>query len=338
MPILAAIVAASAIGRAELIDRFKRPPAVRADGLVQVCADCPADMRREYLMPAAQFADGVCKAQYSARRAGHRREKPRFAEPGIAIHLGDLREPATNVFSRIVRRSGGSRFTKIYVPSPGHADIEALRAEIARAFFLAVDGEEIGLKEAYAAAVAADPDLRAESAYADLERWENGEKTGRSDEEMLRLARTVLRPGFARPSDVLRFASRLFLYPAAFDSPFCGRFAACGFAQAVDLAATDPRIRFAAFAKAPTVVAFGGGRGDELYAAASAYSQFLLELARMEKTREELLAMLDGADALLGAAMEKARLEHPEKTPTHGAAPQQHQPQQTRAASQEGKT
>ena len=73
--------------REEIIARFRAPPTTRVSGLVQVIADCPADMRREYQGPIARFAADICNDLYR-----HRRVQPvLFKEPGLIIHIGDVR-------------------------------------------------------------------------------------------------------------------------------------------------------------------------------------------------------------------------------------------------------
>ena len=127
------------------------------------------------------------------------------------------------------------------------------------------------------------------------------------DEEMIRLCRSVLVPGVARASDVLRFGDRLVLYPEYFDRPFCGKFRACTLKDAILHLKEDPRLRLHAYLKAPQVVLYGGGRGEELAAAAEAYSKLLFEMARGEKPTEELLEMLEDADIKFDIALEEAR-------------------------------
>lgn len=302
---LAAAIFAAALTRAEIIDRFRAPPVTNTGGLVQTVADCPADMREEFLLPVARFASDICRKLYIS--AGPH-PQPRFPEPGIVIHIGDMRTPVTNVAS-VVSSRGGRKFTKIFIPSPAFADKELLAVEIARAFALAVLDRKIGRAEAEDLLVAADPAASADREYAKIGRWQNGEEGAADDEEMLDLCRKVIEPGRARVQDVLRFASRLYLYPEAFDSPFCGRYPQCDFAQAIKFAGKDARIRFAAYAKAPPLVALAAGRGDELLEAARAYGDLLFELARFKKTEDELFKMLEDADAKLNIAMEKARLE-----------------------------
>ncbi len=302
MSVLAAILLA-ALTRAEIIERMRAVPIVKENGLVQVIADCPADMRDEYQASVAGFVSAVCETLYRARR-----EPPkRFAEPGIVVYVGDVRTNRTDVIVRRRTRADGSPYTRIYLPAPAFADVTTLRRETVKAFLLALDGRDADDAAADETLRAADPDLRAADSYADLARWLKGEPVSENDEHYVRLSRKVLKPGAALPSDVLRFASRLRLYPEVFSAPFCGRYASCTFREAIELARDDARVRFIAYAKTPLVVLFGGGRGEALADAAVAYSEFLRALAAYRKTPEELRAMLDAADEKLNVAMEEAR-------------------------------
>lgn len=286
-----------ALTRAEVIDRFRAVPITVCDGLVQVIGDCPADMRREYQSTVAGFAADVCRTLYSVRRT----KPPRFTEPGIFIHVGDIRTKVTNVVMRTYRRSEGERYTRIYLPAPGFSDTKALRLSIARAFFLAVEKRDVGEATAREALIDANPELRIAEARAELADWRDRGvyAPGRDDEDYLRVQRKVLKPGCAEADDVLTFASRLRLYPTAYALPFCGKYESCTFAEAIPLARRDPSVRFAAFVKSRQVPIFGGGRGPELAAAADAYADFLMELARLEKTETELAALLAEADKKL---------------------------------------
>lgn len=312
---LAAAFLSLALSRAEIIERFRAQPLVKANGLVQTVADCPSDMRREFLSPVASYAAEICKSL--ARSQGSAAASRRFRDPGIVIHIGDVRTNLTHVSTVVAEREDGSLQTRLFIPAPGYVDMARLRLEIAKAYFRAADRRECGDAEAFLAMVEADPELRVQDQYERLAAWEDGrprrDPAGRdpeapddADEEYLRLARSVVKPGFARPSDVLRFSSRLMLYPPLFSSPFCGRFRDCTFREAVELAALDPRIRFAALEKAPLVVAFGGGRGQSLSSAASAFSAFLFDLARFDKPKEELLLELHEAETLLAIALDEA--------------------------------
>lgn len=315
---LAAVILLLALTRAEIIERFRAQPLTKANGLVQTVADCPADMRREYLSPVSTYAADICRSL--ALKQGSEAVARRYKEPGIIIHLGDVRTNLTNVSTVVTPREGKPSLTRIYIPAPGFVDMSRLRLEIVKAYCRAVDNEEKGDAEAFQLMVEADPELRVQDQYERLAAWQDGRAPGalgkpgkeeppepdELDEEYLRLARSVICPGIARSSDVLRFASRLRLYPTVYDAPFCGRYCDCTFREAVALAKRDPRIRFAALEKAPLVVAFGGGRGEALSAAAQAYSTFLFDLAKFSKTQDELLAALSEADNLLAVALEEA--------------------------------
>ena len=66
-------------------------------------------------------------------------------------------------------------------------------------------------------------------------------------------------------------------------------------------------MRVLALRKASEITAYGGGRGDDMTAAASAYTRFLLALADGESGEDDLMKLLDDADALLNVAYEKSR-------------------------------
>ena len=291
-----------ALTRAEIIERMKSPVITQNDGLVQVYADCPEDMRREYQMPVASFAAETVKTLY----AGFSEKSRRFKRPGIVIHLGDVRTNLAAVVAR-VSTNGTRVVSRIYVPSPGYADVERLRIEVTRGFMRAVRCVEADEAEASAVYRKADPSCRIADARQGLEDWLAGRRPKEDDEQYIALMRKVVEPGVASRRDVLVYASRLFLYPPSFDRPFCRRYDALSFRDAVRCARLDARVRLAAFAKAGETIAFGGGRGEEMSAAAKGYWLFLLELARCEKSEEELLALLDKADASLNVAFEKAR-------------------------------
>lgn len=292
-----------ALTRAEIIERVRAAPITKVNGLVQVVASCPKDMREEYQLPVAAFVAGVCKSLYT----GLGERERRFDEPGIVIVLGDERTNRTDVIVRRLTRPDGSAVTKILLPAPGFADVEKVRLETVRAFCRAVKGSEIDVGSAVRLLRETDPGLRIEDLYAELAAWRRGEDGAKDDERLLKLARSVIAPGIAREADVLHFASRLFLYPEVYAAPFDGVLTSCSFREAIPLARRDPRIRFLALAKSPQLVAFGGGRGDELLAAADAYSEFLRELAVYRKSEAELGELLDAADAKLNAALEAAR-------------------------------
>lgn len=293
-----------ALTRAEIIERFRASPITKVDGLVQVVADCPSDMRREYQSPIAGFVADICRQLYRAEKM----QEVKFENPGIVVYLGDVRTNVTDVVVRTKRREGGETFTRLYLPAPGFADVAKLRREAVKAFYLAVKDETLDDASAEQAIRNAYPELKAADDYARLAKWRAGEPVTGDEEQMLKLSRSVLMPGIAWPEDVLHFASRLFIYPEAYSSPFCGRFYSCSFREAITLARQDARIRFLAYAKSPQIVAFGGGRGEKLSLAAIAYSNFLRELAAYQKSEAELTALLDDADGKLNLAMEEARL------------------------------
>lgn len=302
MTVLASILL-FALTRAEIIERMKAPPIMKVGGLVEVVAACPADLRREFQMPIATYVSNICTMLY--RGLG---EKPaRFEEPGIVIYLGEVRTNRTDVIVRGGVRDDGAKYTRLTLPAPAYTDLVRLRRETVKAFYLAVKGRTLGDAEADRVFRDADPELKIDDEYRALALWRRGVYGKDTDDEhYLRLARSILQPGVARKADVLRFASRLYFYPEVHSSPFCGKYSSCSFREAITLAKRDARIRFLAYMKCPQVIAYGGGRGEDLLAAATAYSVFLRELAVYTKSEEELGRLLDEADAKLNAAMEAA--------------------------------
>ena len=127
-----------------------------------------------------------------------------------------------------------------------------------------------------------------------------------SDERLARLSRAVLSPGRASTWDVQTFASRLRLYPAAFDRTIGAQGASCSFAEAIGQSATNEHVRAAAAQKAREMPLYVIGRGEELVAVGEAYRKFLLSLARGEPPAE-LRALLQEADALLAPLLAPAR-------------------------------
>lgn len=302
MTFVCAILAA-ALTRAELIDRMRTPPMTRSHGLVQVFANCPSDMRDEFHAPVARYVSKTCDDLYSFTT----NTPSRFTVPGITVYIGDGRTNDTSVLSQAYMRNDGTFCTRIYLPSPGFSDLTKFKREIARAFILAVEKREINDEGITALLRDADPKKRIDHKYLEIERWIKGEKTEFDDEEIIKLMRTVIQPGVARQSDVLRFASRLYLHTPLFNFPLAGRYRTCTFRQAVDIMKDDPTVRYVAYKKAPLLVAYGGGRGESLSAAAQAYYDFLFELGKAKKNKEELLDMLEQADLKLNIALEEAR-------------------------------
>lgn len=296
---LLCLVALLALTRAEIIERMKAPVITQAEGMVQVYADCPEDMRREYQSPVARFAAETVQAI----RRGHSIKAGRRRSPGIVIHIGDVRTNVNEVVARAVTNDTRV-FTRIKVRAPAYADIDRFRIEVVKAFFRCERSQELSDAEAIRAYRSADPVLRIEDERLALEDWFC--KGRGSDEEGFRLMRKILKPGFASRRDVLFFASRLFLYPPQYDLKFVDGSDVVSFRDAVPLSRRDPRIRLIAAVRANTLPVFGGGRGQRLSEAAEAYRVFLLELAKGEMSDDQLLDILDEADIRLNIAYEKS--------------------------------
>ena len=126
-----------------------------------------------------------------------------------------------------------------------------------------------------------------------------------SDERLSRLSRAVLSPGRASAWDVQTFASRLRLYPEAFDRSSGMGVASCTFAEAIERS-TDAYVRAAAAQKAREMPLYVVGRGEELMAVGEAYRKFLAAVARGEPP-EELRTLLREADALLASLLSSAK-------------------------------
>ncbi len=299
-PLLAFLLLA--LTRAEIIERFKAPVVKQANGLIHVYADCPEDMRREYQMPIAGFAAETVKALY----AGGKITAKKFNRAGIIIHVGDERTNRMDVVTK-VRTNDNAIVTRIYVKSPGFASLDQLRLSVIKGFFRSVQGREYTDKEAISAYRRSHPVLRIADDRQRLEDWLVGRGDLKDDEEGLKLRRKIMEPGKASRRDVLTFASRLYLYPPTYDLRFMGKFSSLSFREALKFAKIDPMIGMMAFAKSVEVPVFGGGRGDEMTAAAEAYRVFLIELARQKVSDEELRALLDAADEKLNIAFEKAK-------------------------------
>ena len=298
--ILFSTVLVLALTRAEMLERFRAPIVTQAEGLVQVYADCPEDMRKEYQTPIARFAAETVKTVYR----GLAKKSERFEKPRILIHIGDVR---TNIAEVAVRVSTNEDrvVSRIRVKSPGYADLYQLRLEVIRAFFRGVEKREVTEQEAVAAYRKGDPALRVIDERLKLEDWLEGRGT-KDDEEGLRMMRRVFEPGKSSPRDILIFASRLYLYPPQHDIRFLGRFDRLSFREAVRFGRIDPIVRLVAYRKALELPVLGGGRSPELAAAANAYQVFLFELAKGEKDEKGLKALLDDADEKLNVAFERA--------------------------------
>ena len=300
---LIATILLAALTKAEIIDRFRAAPVTQLDGLVQVYGDCPADMRRDFQLPVASFTSVICRKLYAAEN----RKQLKFADPGIIVRIGDVRTNLTDVIARPATRPGGIKFTRIYLPSPSGADLGKFRHEVVRAFYRAVDGVDLDDASVTKKLREADPVTRVEDIQAEVAAWrERGEYAAdKTDEDYLKLLRGVHLPGAATKDDVMTFASRLFLYPELYAMPFCGKYAACSFRDAVLLAKEDPLVRLAAYQKIQPLMLFGTGHGDKMNEAVEAYAKFLTELARFKLSSEELLKLLDDADAKLKGVLEE---------------------------------
>ena len=296
-----ATVLVMALTRAEILERFRAPVVTQADGLVQVYADCPEDMRREYQGPIGSFAAETVKTLYQ----GLAKKPVRFAKPEILIHVGDVRTNVAEVTAQVT--TNDSRVvSRIRVKAPGYADLYRLRLEVVRAFFRSVERREVTEQEAVAAYRKGNPALRIFDERMKLEDWLAGCGT-KDDEEGLALMRRVFEPGKSSPRDVLIFASRLYLYPPQYDVRLLGKFDRLSFREAVRFGRTDPIVRVLACQKAVELPVLGGGRSPELTAAADAYQAFLFGLARGEKDEKGLNALLDDADEKLNVAFERAQ-------------------------------
>lgn len=305
---LLASVLLLALTRAEIVARMRAPVITRSEGLVRVYANCPEDMREEFQSPVSRFAADTVTTMYHALKM----RPVRFSRPGIILHLGDVRTNVVEALRVAVATNDAQVVTRIYVKSPGHVHLGALRYEIIRAFYRSVKGGEISMDEALRLYRGSDPRLRVIDERQRLQDWllkgrhVPGPGAEADDEEHLKLMRRVIDPGHASRLDVIIFASRLYLYPPAFDMPFLGRYRLLGFRDAIRHAKKDPRIRLAACAKAPEIAAFGGGRSEPMRRAAKLYSDFLLLLAQGQKTEAELSEILGQADIELNMAFEQA--------------------------------
>ena len=299
MPILATVLL-MALTRAEIIERFKAPVITQAGGLVQVYADCPEDMRKEFQGPIARFAADTVQTLYQ----GLAKKSERFSKAGIVVHVGDVRTNITEVTAQV--STNDSRVvTRIRVKSPGYADLYRFRVEVIKAFYRSVEKRELSDDEAVAAYRHADPTLRVFDDRMKLEDWLAGRGT-KDDEEGLRMMRKVFEPGKSSPRDVLIFASRLYLYPPQYDLRFLGKYDRLSFSEAVRFGRIDPIVRLMAYRKALELPVLGGGRSPELTAAANAYQVFLLTFAKGETDEKGLKKLLDEADERLNVAFEKA--------------------------------
>ncbi len=294
------LILAATLSRAERIERFKAPVLTQAEGFVKVYANCAVDVRREYQAPVARFAGETVAAL--ARAAN--RPLVRAAEPGLVLHLGDVRTNRADVIARVAT-NGAHVVTRLFLPNPAQTDLGALRTEVVRAYFRAREGTELSPAAAAEAYRRTDPDYRLGLARQRLADWLS--RAQGPDDEGFRLLYRVFRPGTLSRVEARVFASRLRLYPRTLARPFLGRFDVLSFREAIGAAKDDPFVRLAALDKANELPVFGGGRGEGLQAATDAYRAFLLELAKGERTESELSALLDDADTAFNVVYEKTR-------------------------------
>ena len=290
-----------ALTRAEIIERFKAPVITQADGLVQVYADCPEDMRKEFQGPVTRFAADTVQTLYQ----GLSKRPERFSKAGIIVHVGDVRTNLTDVTSLVVTNDAVV-VSRIDVKAPGSADLYRLRLEIVRAFFRSVEKREVSEADAVAAYRKGDPVLRIADERMSLEDWLAGRRT-MDDDAGLKLMNRVFEPGKSSPRDILIFASRLYLYPPQYDLRFLGKFDRLSFAEALRFGRMDPIVRLVAYKKALELPVLGGGKSPELRSAADAYQTFLFAFVQGKSSEKELKALLDAADEQLNLAFEKAR-------------------------------
>lgn len=289
-----------ALSRAEMIERFKSPVLTQAEGLVKVYANCAVDVRREFQAPVARFAGETVTALARAAQ----RPLVRVAQPGIVLHLGDVRTNCTDVLVRVAT-NGEAVVTRLFLPNPAQTDLDALRTEVVRAYFRAVERRELSVADAQEAYRLTDPDYRRAGARRRLADWLD--RAEGADADGFRLLYHVFKPGTLSRIEARVFASRLWLYPRTLARPFCGRFDALAFREAIACAQVDPHVRLAALDKANELPVFGGGRGEGLQAAATAYRAFLLALAQGDQSEDALRDLLEAADTKLNVAYEEAR-------------------------------
>lgn len=126
---MTAVVALAAFtARADL--DFAPKAVVSTDGFIRVVAyDNPRDamgFRRPILAFAGNLLDSLSVA-FDIKRM-------KVKEPGLVIYAMDGRTNDIRVIVRPETRDNGSRVVKIFLPSPGHSDLEELRIGIAKSF------------------------------------------------------------------------------------------------------------------------------------------------------------------------------------------------------------
>lgn len=293
---LALALVLAVLSRADLVERFRAAPVLKCDGLVEVSGMCPVEIRREFQLPVAGKAASICKKLYDVLKIKQRK----FSRPSIVIFLGSQYSTNTLVKSSFQKRSDGTKYTAISLPSPAYADMAAFEREITRGFLASLDKNATD-EEVEKVLRLADPEKRLDDEYAEIAAWrEKGiYKDGKTDEDYLKLMRRVKNPGFAREEEVLDFSSRLLLYPPQFAMPFCEKYQALTFGEAINLAEFDVKIRYAAWAKSSELLVFGAGRGEKFTDMVKSYGEFLRALASYTISKKELAIMLEKAESKL---------------------------------------
>lgn len=112
-----------------------------SDGFIQVFSvELPGDDKVGFRDPILRFSSGVVRALGKTLALP---DLPRRSAAGLIIVAQDGRTNDTRVVTRLFRhRTLGTAETRIYLPSPGYADLDALRLEVAKAYFrAAVDAQ-----------------------------------------------------------------------------------------------------------------------------------------------------------------------------------------------------
>ena len=290
-----------ALTRAEIIERFKTPPITTVAGFVSVYADCDAEQRREFQQPVSDYVSNICRELLAADNI---KEKHRES-PAIVVHIQDGRGPNTNVLAQVIKRTETDRFTRIHLPSPKYSDMDALRNEIVRAYYLVMHEEEITAPAAAILYAELNPATRANHRMAEVAAWRRAGTLppGKDDEEMLKEMRKVHIPGAITPAEMKVFAARLNLYPATYHTLFAGHYRTLSFREAIDVAQRDPAVRQAAADKVPELLLFGSGHGLEMESLVKSYSVFLLGLASDKMQPKELHQLLDVLESKMKGMM-----------------------------------
>ena len=347
---------AAVSARAEL--DFAPKAVVSTDGFVRVVAyDNPRDemgFRRPILAFAGNLLDSLAAA-FDVKRV-------KVKEPGLVIYAMDGRTNDTRVIVRSEARANGSKVVKVFLPSPGHSDLDELRLGIAKSFI----GPDMPDWLSQGVLRCIDDDMRRADVRFVLELWSsarlpffpalctdlrvgkgkaaalpgyvagwirekkilaklkaegwNGRRLAEmltdekdpfmqdraSDERLARLSRSVLEPGRCGIWELDFFSSRLYLYTPYFDMKFDGKNTSCSFSDAIVAGESNLFVRTTALLKSREIPLYALGRGDDLKAAADAYTRFLLGVAAGEDGKS-LELLLNNADSRLEAAYEKER-------------------------------